>query len=40
MKQQNPKVKYTIIDPNPPREVQNLLKSIIVEKLLAVSSGN
>lgn len=35
MKQDRPKVKYTFVDPNTPREVQRVLKIIIVEKLLA-----
>ncbi len=34
MKQDRPKVKYTFVDPNTPREVQKVLKIIIVEKLL------
>lgn len=38
MRQQNPKVKYTIIDPNTPHEVQKLLKMMIVEKLLTVKA--
>ena len=35
MKQDRPKVKYTFVDPNTPREVQKVLKRIIVEKLIA-----
>lgn len=35
MKQERPKLKYTFVDPNTPREVQRVLKIIIVEKLLA-----
>lgn len=34
MKQDRPKVNYTFVDPNTPREVQKVLKVIIVEKLL------
>ena len=35
MKQSRPKVKFTCVDPNTPREVQKVLKTIIVEKLIA-----
>lgn len=40
MKQDCPKVKYTVVDPNTPCEVQNILKRIIAEKLLAVKLRN
>ena len=36
MKQERQKVKYTIVDPNGPGEVQKLLKAMLVEKLLAM----
>ena len=35
MKQDRPKVKYTVVDPNAPCEVQKMLKKMIAEKLLA-----
>ncbi len=34
MKRERQKVKYTFVDHNTPREVQKVLKIIIVEKLL------
>ena len=34
MKQARPKVKFTFVDPNTPRDVQKALKTIIVEKLI------
>ena len=40
MKQVRPKVKYIFVDPNTPREVQKVLKTMIVEKLLAVKVRN
>ena len=40
MKQDRPKVKYTVVDPNTPCEVQKTLKKMIVEKLAAIKSGN
>ena len=39
MKQKKTKIKYTVIDPNAPRDVQKLLKAMIVEKLLTVKLG-
>lgn len=40
MKQDRPKVKYTVVDPNTPCEVQKLLKKMIAEKLLAIKARN
>lgn len=40
MKPDRPKVNYTFVDPNTPSEVQKALKTMIVEKLLAVKAGN
>ena len=40
MKQDRPKVKYTVVDPNAPCEVQKMLKKMIAEKLLAIKSKN
>lgn len=34
MKGDRPKVKFTVVDPNTPQEVQKTLKTMIVEKLL------
>lgn len=39
MKQDRPKVNYTFVNPNTPREVQEMLKAMIVEKLLAEKTG-
>ncbi len=36
MRRQGPSVTFTIEDPNRPKEVQKLLKQIILEKLLAM----
>lgn len=36
MKQQAPKARYTVIDPNKPCDIQKKLRTMIVEKLLAV----
>lgn len=36
MRRQGPSVTFTIEDPNGPKEVQKLLKRLIVEKLLAM----
>ena len=40
MKQDRPRVKYTFVDPNTPREVQKVLKIMIVEKLIAAKAKN
>ncbi len=40
MKQERPKVKYTVVDPNTSYEVQKLLKRMIAEKLLAIKPRN
>ena len=36
MKRHGPDVAFTFVNPNSPREVQKLLKALLVEKLLAV----
>ena len=36
MKRHGPDVTFTFVNPNSPREVQKLLKALLVEKLLAV----
>lgn len=38
MKRDHPKVKYTVVDPNKPCEVQKVLKRMIAEKLFAIKS--
>lgn len=39
MKRQAPKVTYTVVDPNAPRDVRKLLRTMAVEKLLAEREG-
>lgn len=39
MKHDRLKVKYIVVDPNTPYEVQKVLQRIIAEKLLAIKSG-
>ncbi len=40
MKQDRPKVKYTVVDPNTPCEMQKVLKRMIAEKLVAIKPRN
>lgn len=40
MKQDRPKVKYTVVDPNTPCEIQKVLKRMIAEKLVAIKPKN
>lgn len=39
MRRHSPKVTYTVVNPNEPREIRKLLKTLIVEKLTAVKRG-
>lgn len=39
MKRKAPKVTYTVVDPNAPRDVRKLLRTMAVEKLLAEREG-
>jgi len=36
--QRKPQKRYIFVDPNPPQEVQKLIKAIIVEKLLTTKA--
>jgi len=36
--EKSPTARYTIVDPNPPREVRKLIQEMIVEKLLAMKA--
>lgn len=40
MKQDRPRVDYTVVDPNTPCEVRKALQKVIAEKLLDIKSGS